>query len=76
MDKQEIKRELERQLAEINEKIEILDMMDERLLKIKELLERIEESKLSKKEEISIRKEIKELEDQVNLLGRKKNLQS
>ena len=76
MNKEELKKELERQLAEVNEKIEILDMLDERLLKIKGLLERIERGELDRQEERDIRREIKELEDEVNLLSREKNIQS
>ncbi len=76
MDKDRIKKELERQLTEINYRIEVLDMMDERLFKMKKLLEKIEVGKVSKEEEETIRTEISELEDEFNLLNRENNLQS
>lgn len=76
MDKEDLKKGLERQLAEIDEKMEVLDMMDERLLKIKKFLQEIEASDLTKDEEIEIRNKIKLLEDELNLLNREKNLQS
>lgn len=76
MDRDGIKKELERQLTEINYRIEVLDMMDERLFKMKKLLEKIEVGKVSKEEEETIRTEISELEDEFNLLNRENNLQS
>lgn len=76
MDKEEYLKDLVTQLAEVNERLEILDMMDERLFKIKELLQRIESRSLEKEEEKQIRSEIAELENQLNLLNKEKNLQS
>ncbi len=76
MDKEEYLKDLVTQLAEVNERLEILDMMDERLFKIKELLQRIESGSLEKEEEKQIRSEIAELENQFNLLNKEKNLQS
>jgi hypothetical protein len=51
-------------------------MMDERLYKIKELLQKIESGSFEKEEEKQIRFEIAELENQLNLLNKEKNLQS
>lgn len=71
MYKEGLKKELKRQLAAINYRIDLLDMMDERLLKMKELLQKIEKNKVSKEEEEIIRSQIRELEDEFNLLNKK-----
>lgn len=76
MDKEEYLNDLITQLKEVNDRLEILDMMDERLYKIKELLQKIESGSFEKEEEKQIRFEIAELENQLNLLNKEKNLQS
>ncbi len=76
MDKEEYLKDLVTQLTEVNERLEILDMMDERLFKIKELLQRIEAGNLPEIEEKEVRSEIKNLEEQLSLLNREKNIQS
>ncbi len=76
MDKEEYLKSLVNQLDEVNERLEILDMMDERLFKIKGLLQRLENETLDKKEEIDIRSEIKNLEEELDLLNKEKNVQS
>ena len=76
MDREEHKQHMITLLAEIDERLGILDMMDERLYKIKDLLIEIRQGSLSEKEEESIRKEIQVLEDEFNLLNQEKNIQS
>ncbi len=76
MDREEHKQHMISLLAEIDERLAVLDMMDERLYKIKDLLIEIRQGNLSKKEEESIRKEIQVLEEEFNLLNQEKNIQS
>lgn len=60
-----VKNQLKDQLKKVNFRLEILDMIEDRLLKIKKLAQRVVEEELTEKE---INKRVQELGEQVKLL--------
>ena len=74
MDKK--REQLEEQLQEVKEQIQVLDMIEERLLEMRELLYQLVKQDENHPEAEKLRKEIKNLEEQINLLGKETNEQS
>lgn len=63
-----IKKELEEQLIKVKQRLEILDMLEEKLLKKKELAQRVVDNNLNNEESKKTSIQVKNLEEQVKLL--------
>lgn len=65
---EDVRKQLEKQLEKVNRRLEILDMIEEKLNHMKTLTQRVLEVQLSKEEILEINKEVNNLGDQVKLL--------
>ena len=70
------KSQLEEQLKLVKQRIEILNMIEERLIKMRELAQNVVDNDLTQREIEAISREVKSLEEQINLLNLESNLQS
>ena len=62
------KNQLKEQLEKVNMRLQILDMIENKLLKMRELAERVVEEDLTEKEIENINKQVQELVAEVELL--------
>lgn len=69
MIEQEIKEELEKELNQVNIRLEILDMIEDRLIQMKELAERVINGHLTDEEMEKLNKQVQDLKSQVSLLN-------
>lgn len=76
METEELRKQLEEQLEYIKQRIQILDMLEERLHKMRGLAQTAVDNDLTPAEIEAVNYEIKILEDQINLLSLDENLQS
>lgn len=60
--------ELEKELKRVKCRLEILDMIEERLFKMKSLAEKVVDNELGKSEIERINEEVKYLQEQIRLL--------
>lgn len=70
------KSQLEEQLKLVKQRIEILNMIEEKLIKMRELAQNVVDNDLTQREIEAISREVKSLEEQINLLNLESNLQS
>lgn len=63
-----VRKQMEDQLKKVNFRLEILDMIEDKLLKMKRLAGRVVEEDLTEKEIKEINKQVKEIVGQVKLL--------
>jgi len=73
---EQVKRQLEEQLELVKQRIQILNMIEERLIRMRELAQNVVDNDLTKREIEAISREVKSLEEQINLLNLESNLQS
>ncbi|SHI62303.1 hypothetical protein SAMN02745975_00267 [Geosporobacter subterraneus DSM 17957] len=66
--KDHIKKELEEQLERVKQRLQILDMIEEKLFQMRELAQRVVDEDLTDEEIQKINKQVKYLEEQVRLL--------
>ncbi len=64
----QVKRQIEDQLKKVNFRLEILDMIEDKLLSMKKLAQRVVEEDLTEKEIGDINNQVQDLVEQVNLL--------
>jgi len=76
MEQESLKSQLEEQLARVKERMEILNMIEERLMKMKELAQTVADNDLNQREIDMISAEVRSLEEQIDLLSLESNLQS
>lgn len=67
-DNDNIKKELEEQLEKVKKRLQILDMIDEKLLHMRKLAQRVVYEDLNNEEIHEINKKVQNLEEQVKLL--------
>lgn len=72
-DKEQVKKEMEKQLERVKHRIKILDSIEEKLFKMRELAQRVIDEELSNKEIENINHQVKTLEKQVQLLNSESN---
>ncbi len=65
----DLKKELEEQLKKVIRRLQILDMIEEKLLQMKELAQRVIDEELTDNEIQGINLKVKSLEEQVRLLN-------
>ncbi|MDD2587076.1 MAG: hypothetical protein PHO25_10635 [Syntrophomonadaceae bacterium] len=63
-----VKKELEAQLEKVKQRLQILDMIEERLLQMSELAQKVVDEDLTEEELQKINQQVKYLEEQVRLL--------
>ncbi len=63
-----VKMQLEEQLERLKERIEVFNMIEARLIKMKELTQTVVDKDLSQEEVEAIRREVKSLEEQAKQL--------
>lgn len=68
-EQEQVKRELEEQLERVKQRIQILNMIEERLIRMRELAKTVVDNDLTQKEIEVISREVKSLEEQINLLN-------
>lgn len=66
----QVKKQLEDQLEKVKQRLQILDMIEEKLFQMKELAQRVIDEDLSDKEIEDINHEVQSLGQQVKLLDR------
>ena len=64
----DIRKQLEKQLEKVNRRLEILDMIEEKLLCMKVLTQRVIDEDLTDEEILEINMKVNNLGEQVNLL--------
>lgn len=69
-EKEHVKQELEEQLRKVKQRLQMLDMIEEKLLQMKELAQRVVDNDLCEEEIEEINFQVKNLEEQVRLLDR------
>ena len=67
---QPVRQELDRQLAGIRERMEMLDLIDERLKEMRALAQRAADPLLSDEERVILSRQLRKLEEEVRLLAR------
>ena len=70
---EQVKKEIKQRLEKIKYRIKILDMIEEKLFKMRGLAQRVLEEELTDKEIKEINKEVQNLEEQVQLLNSQSN---
>ncbi len=65
---EDVKKQLEKQLEKVNRRLEILDMIEEKLLCMKVLTQRVIDEDLTDEEILEINMKANKLGEQVNLL--------
>ena len=63
-----VKKELEAQLEKVKQRLQILDMIEERLLQMRELAQKVVDEELTEEELQKINQQVKYMEEQVRLL--------
>ena len=74
--KEALRKELERQLAEVKDRLAVLDMVDERLLAMRSLARQVIDETPDTPTLDNMQKEFQNLESEVRLLSKEKNLRS
>ena len=69
-DPEQLRKELEEQLELVKRRLQILDMIDERLYEMKRLAKKVIDEDLSRWEARKINKKVRKLEKEVKLLDR------
>ncbi len=67
-EKEHVKQELEEQLRKVKQRLQMLDMIEEKLLQMKKLAQRVVDNDLCEEEIEEINFQVKNLEEQVKLL--------
>lgn len=67
-EQEKVKNQLKEQLEKINIRLQILDMIEDKLLKMKKLTQRVVDEDLTDKEIKEINRQVQDLGGQVNLL--------
>ena len=67
---EDIKKKLEKQLEKVNRRLEILDMIEEKLLCMKVLTQRVIDEDLTDEEILEINMKVNNLGEQVSLLDK------
>ena len=67
---EDIKKKLEKQLEKVNRRLEILDMIEEKLYHMKFLTQRVIDEDLTDEEILEINMEVNNLGEQVSLLDK------
>jgi hypothetical protein len=75
-DQDQVLREQLNYLERVKYRIQLLDLIEEKLLQMRMLAHRVIDEDLTEKEIQKINKEVKHLEEQVNLLDRQSTQQS
>lgn len=65
---EQAKNQLEEQLWKVNHRLQILDMIEEKLFKMKELAQKVIDEDLTEEDIQEINKEVQDLGEQVKLL--------
>ncbi len=65
----DLKKELEEQLKKVIHRLQILDMIEEKLLQMRELAQRVIDEELTDKKIKGVNLHVKSLEEQVRLLN-------
>ncbi len=65
----DVKKELEEQLKKVTQRLQILDMIEEKLLQMRELAQRVIDEELIDEEIKGINLQVQNLEEQVRLLN-------
>ena len=65
---EDIRKQLEKQLAKVNRRLEILDMLEEKLYHMKVLTQRVIDEDLTDEEILEINMKVNNLGEQVSLL--------
>ncbi len=65
----DLKKELEEQLKKVIQRLQILDMIEEKLLQMRGLAQRVIDEELTDKEIQGVNLKVKSLEEQVRLLN-------
>jgi len=65
---EQVKKQLEGQLDKVNHRLQILDMIEEKLFKMKELAQRVIDEELNEEDIQEINKRVQDLGEQVKLL--------
>ncbi len=68
IEQDQVRKQMEEQLNKVNFRLEILDMIEDKLLKMKSLAQRVVDEDLSQKEIGNINKQVQGLVEQVKLL--------
>lgn len=68
-DKEQVHKQLQEDLEKVNNRLHILDMIEERLLEMKKLFQKVAYEELMDKEIQEINKQVQNLEQQVKLLN-------
>ena len=63
-----VKKELEAQLEKVKHRLQILDMIEERLFQMRELAQKVVDEDLTEEELQKINQQVKYMEEQVRLL--------
>ena len=67
---EDVRKQLEKQLEKVNRRLEILDMIEEKLLCMKVLTQRVIDEDLTDEEILEINMEVNNLGEQVSLLDK------
>ena len=67
-EQEQVKKQLEEQLEKVKRRLQILDMIEEKLLQMKELAQRVIDEELTDEEIQEINKQVQNLGEQVKLL--------
>lgn len=67
-EKDQVRKQLQEQLDEVNKRLRVLDMMEEKLFQMKALAQKAIDENLADEETQEINKQVKDLEEQVRLL--------
>ncbi|ABR46961.1 hypothetical protein Amet_0736 [Alkaliphilus metalliredigens QYMF] len=72
-DQEQVKKEMEQQLEKIKYRIQMLDLIEEKLFQMRELAQRVIDEELSNEEIENINQQVKTLEKQFKLLNSESN---
>jgi hypothetical protein len=75
-EQEQVRKKLQEQLDKVNRRLEILDMIEEKLLQMKKLAERVVDEELAQEEIQEINKKVQNLGEQVRLLDSEATLLS
>ena len=67
-EQEQIKKHIQEQLEKVNRRLKILDMIEEKLFRIRELAQRVIDEEITDEEIEEINKQVQDLGEQVRLL--------
>jgi len=67
-EQEQVKKQLQEQLENVRQRLQLLDMIEEKLFKMKELTQRVIDEELTDEEINEINKQVQNLGEQVKLL--------